>query len=448
MAITKFKYLESLPIDERNLSTSANPESNLLSKSCFNLGFNITNSISKFKNIIKINLNHLEEKQGLNQYLDLAYFLESMIINLLNYSGINDIKSTVLFPHYLKRNSLVSNTKVLPNSNYCKNLLFTKFKVWGGVYGSPLYYLFLEEEYEEYRTPSELVYYSTKAFIKYSNNLTKKRYADTKIESYKQLEQVYNRFNNLIDDDSLNADKLLYDVSKSFITEVTSIRNTYLNLLFYKKWLPIVLSYFVDNNVRYIELPKNNKEAATNTLILIAKRLLEQGIYINSFTNIDLSFIFQYNVNRDTFKAIDSIKRYRKESIYNPNIIQEFTSIEEDLMKEFFTNISLNDIDDLYKESNEVILECFGPPSGYVMIQLFTTLNLLNRAYILSYKEARLEKPIILDDKYTRILNLIIYAGLILIKTGISSFQAEGKNLLVALNIELENIDPSNLLDR
>ena len=147
------------------------------------------------------------------------------------------------------------------------------------------------------------------------------------------------------------------------------------------------------------------------------------------------------------FDFLDEIILIRKQSTYLEIDTEVELSEEEMLVDEFHKTISILDTASSYRESSNLILHSFSPPGGYSLLQLTLACNLINRAYILTFKERNNNTLIQNTDLYRRVIRLLGFASILLIKTNKKHIQSIGINLLKSFNINLTNIQPNNLLD-
>lgn len=449
MANPDFKHLEILPLDEENLILSSDTEGNVKSKACLNLSFNISLSLSRLRKIIKTNINAIS-RRDINNFTDVAYILEGFLCSILNTNTITDPAQLGIFEHYKRRLSQVSSSKILPSFKYCQDLTYSGFKAWSTHYGTLGYYNLLNEDYEEYFSPSEIVYYSTLRLIALSKEVTYSDFLTINTVDYKLLLDIYNNFEGLIQNPSDDVDVDIYNIQKNVIVGIPIITDVVTSLRFYQDWLPEVFIWYIQRlstavAPNIIEKPSTNKERATNTLIKVAKIILKEGLDEDAFVNLYQSFIRQ-NIHANLYEVLDKVTTVRKQSTYLE--INEVTqSEEEELVQRFHDNISLVATNLNYRAGSNLILSTFCPPGGYTLLQVAIAATLINRAYILSYKNSRDTNPIQGNGVYKRVIKLLGLAGLTLIKTNKPHLQALGVNLMKTFNINLTNIQPNNLLD-
>lgn len=444
---SNFKHLEFLPLDEENLIVNDNPESNLRSKSCLNLGFIALNSLTRQKNIATINK---ASSRNTNTFLDLSYILESVLISSLNINSISNPNATQLTNHYKKRQINISSNKILPNFGYCQNLTFTEFKTWGGFYGTLPYYINLLEDYEEYLTPSEVVYLSSNKLLEYSRTISYNAYLNKKDINYNLLNNFYLETETLLNNENILADKDIYNLSINIILASPIVKEIFTELTFYENWLTKVLDWYTTSKRNNIKLeinsnPSTNVQKAINTLIKIVKIINEEGFGVGEFKNLAAFFIRQ-NYPNNLQSLITKLNKERLEITYI-KLDEAVLTQEELLIIELINNISKfrNPYD--FNKANNLIQETFAPPGGYALFLITLANTLFNRAYILSYQNISKQTELITDDTYKRIIKLIGYACILLIKTGLPHAEIIALNTLKSFKIYLTNIDPNNLLD-
>ena len=133
--------------------------------------------------------------------------------------------------HYKKRQINVSSNKILPNFAYCQNLIFTSFKTWGGFYGTLSYYINLLEDYEEYLTPSEVIYYSTNKLLEYSRSVSYNAYLTKSDINYSLLSNFYLEAEALINQDTLESDKQIYNLSINLLLASPLVKEIFNELI-------------------------------------------------------------------------------------------------------------------------------------------------------------------------------------------------------------------------
>lgn len=444
---SQFKHLEFLPLDEENLIVNDNPESNLQSKACLNLGFNALNFISRLININTINNTSITEE---TTFLNLSYNLESLLNTTLNINSISNITNNELSKHYLKRQLNISSNKILPSFSYCQNLTFTRFKTWAGFYGTLAYYINLLEEYNEYYTPSQITYFSAKILFQYSIQVLYNSTLNTNANN-NALIDFYNNALELLDNESVESDKNIYDLSINIILNNVLIRELYNELNFYEEWLKKILQWYQElnnNNINALikDNPSSNKDRAVNTLLKCINILKEEGFDSNNIENFASGFIHQdyaNNLNNLLFK----LNTERSQITYIKIDNQITTDIEELLIIEFIDNISKFRKPYDFKNACNLIQEFYCPPGGYSLLLISLASCLINRAYILSYQNINSKENLNISDIYKRILKLIGMAGILLIKSNNSTAQITGTNILKTFELYIEEIDPTNLLD-
>jgi hypothetical protein len=444
---SNFKHLEYLPLDEENLIVNDNPESNLQGKACLNLGFNATNSINRLINIAEVN--KASSSDDIN-FLNLSYNLESYLCTLLNINSISNIDNTELSKHYLKRQSNINSNKILPSFSYCQNLIFTRFKTWGGFYGTLSYYINLLEQYEEYQTPSQIIHSSSKSLFEYSKQVLFNSSINNNINN-DLLITFYSNAIELLDNESIESDKNIYNLSINIILTLPLIRELYSELNFYEAWLKQIIEWELSlksNNIIYsiVDNPSTNKERAINTLVSCIKILQKEGFDFNNLKNLSSQFIHQtYPNNLSNLISRLSIERLNITYVKLDNDLS--TTIEDELIISFMDNVSKfrNSYD--FNKACNIIQEFYCPPGGYALFLITLASCLFNRAYIISYQNINSTEELNISNNYKRILKLIGLASILLIKSNITTAQTLGINTLKTFELYLEDIDPNNLLD-
>jgi hypothetical protein len=442
---TEFKHLEALPLDEDNLIINDSPESNLQAKACLNLGFNALNSNIRFSNILDIN-NKILELEAPN-FLNLSHGLESLLITSLNLNSISNIVFSQVSPHYIKRQANISRNKILPSFGYCQNLTFTKFKIWGGLYGTLSYYNYLLEEYNEYATPSQITYDSAKSLLQYSKQVVFTS-SISEVNNNNLLLTFYEQALNLLDDPSLEADKQIYDLSKNIILIHPLTRSLFNELNFYESWLKRVFqwkdTYY---NSTQTESLDSNKQRAIECLLSCVQITQQYGLNNDLINNLSADFIHQ-SYSSNIKDLISDLATERNQCTYIKIDSVKTEDPAELLVIEFLDNISKfrNNYD--FNNTCNLIQEFYCPPGGYSLLLITLATCLINRAYIISYNNINnTQGDIYISDDYKRIVKLIGLAAILLIKTSNPTASIVGENLLVTFGIYINNLDPNNLLD-
>lgn len=442
-----FKHLEFLPLDEENLIVNDNPESNLKSKACLNLGFVAFNTISRFINIL--NINKLSAPND-NTFLDLTYILESILINALTINTISNPSNTELTAHYKKRQLNINSNKILPSFSYCQNLTFTGFKPWGGFYGTLNYYNNLLEDYEEYQTPSEIISLATQQLFKYSASVAYNAFLNKGDINYQLLSNFYIEAQNLLNNDSIESDKNIYNLSLNIILTCPLIKEIFNELTFYQQWLLKIYEWHTKlnrNNIvlQIIDNPSTNEERANNTLLRIINILNEEGFIVNENLDMASSFIKQsYSPNLS--RVINKISIERN-SITYVKLDNNIKTQGELFVIEFIDNVSKFRQEYDFNKACNIIQETFAPPGGYALFLVALANILFNRAYILSYQNINDSSELLTNNTYKRIIKLIGYACILLIKSNLPHAELISINTLKSFKIFLTEIDPNNLLD-
>lgn len=445
---SEFKHLESIPLDEKNLLLGDSPSSNIKSKACLHLGFVALNSLVRHSALQNINKSRITSSSATNFEL-ITSTLEQFLITSLNLSTISNLQNNKITEHYKRRCITISNLKILPDENYCENLLFSKFKPWGGVYGSLGYYNVLAEDFEEYYTPSELVYYSSKEALSLYRQNALNQLSISSDNNYRLMASVYTDLYKTLDEDTEEADNKLYSFSSTVITRVPQLALVYRELDFYSKWLPKVYLWYqnkaLPNNLKKIEEPRLNKERALNTLLDIAEVLIDNLLDETSFINLASKLIRQ-TIGNNIFDIFDSINYIRQSTAY---LKLDSTTYDEEelLLNELLDVLTTKNFNYNYRDASYLILSSLAPPSGYAMLLNLIGCNLLNRAYILAYKELELGMSIANSVNYNRIIRLIGLSSICFTKTNIKHIVNNGLNLMSVFKLNITNIQINNLLD-
>lgn len=447
MVARDFKHLEILPLDEDNLVIGSDTEGNLRSKSCINLSFVSTNAVDRLSRLNRINAKAAPD--DFDSFAGISYLMETFLTTILMLNSISNLDNTDTTEHYKRRLITISNAKILPSFKYCQDLTYAGFKTWGGLYGTLQYYIHLREEYEEYYTPSQVIFFASQALLNQGKQDAYANYLELGVADYNTLNQLYISYASLLEDESPDADIEIYNMPKKVITELSSISATIRDLNFYTAWIPQVFNWYITEvgrgDLSLVDNPQTNRERARNTIVRIGQVIAGKGMDEAIFDRALVNFMRQ-NINPDIFTLLDNFATIRKQSTYQ-EVDVAGESLEESLVREFHENISTITDPVFYRESSNLILSSICPPGGYALLQIMTAANLLNRAYILAYQKIQNTIPIQQTQVYRRIVKLLGLAGITLIRTNIRNVQVVGVNLLRVFNINLTNIDPNNLLD-
>jgi hypothetical protein len=146
------------------------------------------------------------------------------------------------------------------------------------------------------------------------------------------------------------------------------------------------------------------------------------------------------------YDLLEAIAQARVSTTYIKEDIAP-TSTTELLVIELMDNISKFRDSYEYMKGSNIILETFAPPGGYALFLVALAAQLINRAYIISYKNINSTENVFLTDAYKRVHRLLGYAGILLIKTSLPHAQLMGMNILKTFKLFLTDVDPNNLLD-
>lgn len=171
--------------------------------------FNSYNTLLRVETLLK------NIKIGLiNTPVSLKYIsgvIESIIIKLLTSSTITDRKATYLTPHYIKFSELPLRKDV--PYDLSKVITYGYSYIWGGMYGTPLYYNYLSRNIEHYQNPANLAHIVYSYFFK----KLRQNFIDD-IYTPKLTQLVDTLFLNGINNNEEIGDTLIYNFHKDFLT--------------------------------------------------------------------------------------------------------------------------------------------------------------------------------------------------------------------------------------
>lgn len=378
--------------------------------------------------------------------------LEQLLITILQIPCISDVNRTRLTEHYRKYKLNVNNNKILPSASYCENLMFTNFKNWGGIYGTIGFYINLLEDYEEYLTPSQIIFKSTLGLLEFvdSIQLQKLLFNEEDITA-NVIIRLNNRLRNLISSDLQSADSDIYNMFKTTIIDL-KLSETYSSLIFLERFIPDLIKWYFKRYDResVVEPPRYPTDAKTqaayDTLEKVAKACIFYGVDNTNATKFGLGFIHQFISNRifDLYAELIRIKLTTGYLITNEEPINE----EQELVESFLNNLNQFLSPTRLRDDSALILQNIAPPGGFNLLIALLAANLLNRAYIITHRTSTRNTEDIENSRiYKRAIVLQVKAGLLLIKSSLKELQIFGLNIISMTNIELEGIDPANLFD-
>lgn len=422
MAASKFFFLDSVGIDESFL-LNQDLDSNILSNKIFNLSFNNFQTQVQFEQHQKAITDLLKSKTSIT-FRDFNLVIESFLVHLLSTSTISNLEKTKLSPHFSKYKQLkLEHLSRRISNEYLENLTFTNARVWGGQYGSPLYFLYLDGEEQHYLHPSQIVEIVINALAKSSTST---------------FSSIYSQLASLSLSEEPAVDQLIYKVPIDFLNTLPEFEKAYSTLIFLSEWLPKLLNWYLEPFLtQNAELKPATK--AEEHLQEIAKRCLYYGLDAYSFSE-DLAFQWIHqDLSVPLISLFEDILALRKSATIDP---QEPLN---DLFSEFIENIDLNTPPNLIRETSLTLLRELAPPGGYNLLLLIVSLSLLNKAFILSHPVNNpysdlsifpLEVP--LDPVLQligRVFRLIYAAGFTLSKSNLEHLNVTGFNLMTLTNL-------------
>ena len=449
------KHLELLPVNDSDIRPSDSIKQTLLGKSCINLSFQSLSTISRLQKQSLLNSQELagvrfgSSQSTLHQY---NKQLEQLLITILQIPCVSDFNRTKLTEHYRKYKININNNKILPSNGYCENLMFTNFKNWGGMYGTIGFYINLLEEYNEYLTPSQIVFKSTLGLLQYIDSIQLEKLLFNEEDQVANVViRINNRFRNLMSQDRQGADSDIYNLFKETIVDL-KLSETYTSLLFLERFIPELMKWYFkrfDRNKR-VEPPQYptdvKSQAAYDTLIQAAKACVFYGVDEYNIQKLGLGFIHQF-ISPRYFDLFADLIRVKNTTGY----VQTDTApvnTEQALVESFLDNLNVSINPNRLRNDSTIILQNVAPPGGFNMWLAILAANLLNRAYIFTHRSNTPDTEDVENSRiYKRAIVLQVKAGLLLLKASLKELQVFGLNIISMTNIELEGIDPANLLD-
>ncbi|MEI2418826.1 hypothetical protein V6O07_01010 [Arthrospira platensis SPKY2] len=380
-------------------------------------------------------------KDGLNKTpLSLKYMsglIESIILKLLTTSTISNIKATSLTNHY-KRYEQKKLRKNVPY-DLCKRITYGYSYIWGGLYGTPLYYNYLYKNTEHYQTPANLAHNIYSYFFRKlrENTINNILFSDLNI-------LIDNLFLHGINSNEESSDQLIYNFHKEYLY---SFKN-------YSQLIKIIKLIVEIETVLDIEYEINKKDKILKDLYFY---MINSGIeditnISNSVPHLELSESIESSIsNLGSILNLISLKENISENI-------------KDLFKKY--NIKNFSIISLFPNFSNSLLYTIPGPGGYNDILMMLSLIILVKAFCLSHVEnsgvlgsisfKRLNKfdwvgnnlennPLIgnsfgdlskyikdkskVEKKFYRVIKLIYFSGLLLRKINIPEVNIIGNNI-------------------
>ncbi len=430
MATTEFLSLDTTGI-EGGLLQADQPLAKVLDyRKQLNLALNNLGAESRLANY-QGQLKKLLPNQEEIRISDLNKVLESYLCTLLSTSTIGSLDGKNLSSHFCRRKLLVAGHFQGATSDFLDTLVFTNQKTWGTSYGTLGYQLNRLSKLEHYLSPSEIV------------ELTSR--------SYFGLESIFQtlglRLQTLMNQDSLDADYLLYQTSIELVN-LESFKQVNKQFQFYQSWLPKVIEFYLSplRSGTPLQSQTLNQKSAQETLSQIAQYCLRLGI--ETIPNLTYELMHQ-TLAPAFFSFLDELSALRASSLYD--LTNAGTSLEELLVIELLTEIPSNTQSNI-RTLNYQILKELGP-GGFNLFLVTLASVLLNRAYILSHPTQTIYKDYLIYPIQInlpelllligRLYKLLYYAGYLLLKSNLEHLQGLGKNLIVLTGLD----SPSPILE-
>lgn len=443
----EFKHLETLPLDEFNLIKGVNPESNIKSKSCLNLSFLTSDTINRLASITSVNHKTLKEvlsSNNYNSYLAASYILENFICLLLITSSISNVKHTQLTEHYKKYTIRVSNQRILPSFKHCQELMYSNFKTWIGPYGSLSYFNALNETYQEYLSPSSLIYSSLTGLFKHSKRVIQNQSISFNREysfnNYNLVLKGYEEIEELMYDEEEGQDVNIFRFNDIVFRSIPEINVAIEQLSFYEKWIPQLYRY-ITSNIESIEESSNSNRV----LYQLGLTMIQKGLD-DKITSSLLASLFRQSIKNNVLEFVEICNRYLLEASQSFSRQEYANDKEEELLSTLVNNIELSQTSINYQSLSSFLLNVVAPPGGYNLLQISIAAVLVERAYSLSYRN-RNNKDYNDEGIWNRIYKLVSLSSILLIRTQLYSASSIGLNMLKTFNISLENIEINNIFN-
>ncbi|MBD2201540.1 hypothetical protein H6G33_09295 [Calothrix sp. FACHB-1219] len=429
----EFLYLDSTSIQEDLLKRDLNSTEILGYRRQLNLSLVSSNSENRLRELSSILYESIKDK--VISFTDLNKLIESYLILFLSTTYIGNIDNSKYSSHYYKRKLIVPNHFSPISEEYLEDLLYSGNKIWGGKYGSLLYYRYIQTSYSHYNHPSELVNSITNYIINsYSNN------SNDKVSKFSK------DFINLLLEDRETVDVDIYDYSFK-IFKIFDLDKIIKILTYLQVWLPKAYDYYNLDVNEY--LPNSSVFFAATILKRIVIYSYKLGIDSTSLSKTNLIYSFIHSeLNPIFISLIDEIILIRK----TLSLSQDSTNTPlELLVEDLYKNIDINISSSALKETSYYILSEFFPVGGYNQYLLILALSLLNRAYIITFPSNNVYKNFVVSpikdfyqpalDLLGRVERIFYLAGYLLKKSNLDHLQILGSNLITMSSIEDDSSD-------
>lgn len=412
--VSPYRYLDAIPIREEQTGPLYQRQLSLANASAVAQGA-VSDRLSQIANRL----------QGVNNYTlaELLKVLESYLYILLSTSFIQSLDGRTLSSHYTRYQKLISPLIDYPSDRYLDQLIYTDALNWGTNYGTLGYELHLLESSETYQHPSQIA----------------QRCIENQFKRFGIPEQI---LNDLLSDDP-RSDRNLYQYSveslSSYAPVLTSLR---------------FIGTFSQNLFSWIETNRETKsfppppsspqlQLGHDYLIQIAKAFLRYGI--DSGLSLDLDYQLVHQTLPPILPELwERLIFLRKAPLYLPN---DSNNPIDGLVRSFLEGIpDIVSAEDLQVQ-NYRLLGSLPRPGGYNQLLVLLATALINRAYILLYRQNQpnLTYQVFRPPGVNRALNLIYLAGYLLKKANLLHWIILGSNL-IALS-ERADDTPSTIKD-
>lgn len=338
----KHKYLDYLNI-EYSLEDNAAINKNI---------YNTNNRLSKHLDIIT--QEQKEVPPDSIRYLNLA--VEKFIYILLSKSSITNNDRTDITTHYDKYRREGSN---LLDEDISRTLTYGKSSIWFGDYGSLLHDSVERKIVDPYMSSSELARISTLTTFNSLNIFNS---------------DLYTQSIKAIGDNTKQGDIDLYNIPRYLITR-TDFSSLYQELTFIGNWVRDLFTWYLDSNNK--DSFYNHTQTQTERVLFeIAQFILRHGV----FQLDDLGFELMHN------RLLDKeINIYNKIKI-NVNLL-DLEGLDVNSTPYKLAIDLRNNIKPSYIQINLLLdlLTVFAVPGGFNKLLLAISIELLNRAYIITH---------------------------------------------------------------
>jgi hypothetical protein len=406
-----YRYLDAIPIREARPGLVYRRQLSLANASAIAQG-TISNRLDQI----------FTRLEGNNQYTlaELIKVLESHLYISLSTSFIQSLNGKRLSSHYSRYQKLISSEMDYPSEEYLDQLIYTDVLNWGTNYGTLGYELHLLESTETYQHPSQIAYLCVES-------------------QFRRFNIADSILNDLLKDDAV-SDRNIYQYSVDSLREYSQVMTALRTISSFSQ----ELFNWIEVNRRERVFPpapsSPELQLGHEYLIQIARVFLKHGLSLELLSDLDYQLVHQ------TLPPIlpelwEQLIFLRKAPLYIP---EEGDHPIDRLVRTFLEGIpiTLSGVD--LQVQNYKLLGSMPQPGGYNQLLILLAVALINRAYILLYRQNqpsltyRIFRPI----EVNRALNLIYLAGYLLKKTNMMHWIILGSNL-ITLSERVDDTPPT-----